>query len=67
MKAEVEDVALEGEGARGGEGVMVPTPWLRGKVGHAGGLTQANQRLVLTLPLAQGALDSGYSPDAPFF
>ena len=66
VKAEVEDVAVEGEGA-GGEGVLVATPWLRGEAGHASGLSQANQRLALTLPCAQGALDSGYSPDAPLF
>ena len=66
VKAQVEDVAVEGEGA-GGEGVLVATPWLRGEAGHASGLSQANQRLVLTLRCAQGALGSGYSPDAPFF
>ena len=66
MKAEVDDVAVEGEGA-GGEGVLVATPWLRWEAGHACGLTQANQRPVMTLPWAQGALDSGYSPDAPLF
>ena len=67
VKAEVEDVAVEGEGAGGGEGVLVATLWLRGEAGHAWGLTQANQRLVPTLPWAQGALDSGYSPDDPLF
>ena len=46
---------------------MVANPWLRGKAGHAWGLSQANQRLVLTLPWAQGALDNGYAPDAPLF
>ena len=66
VKAEVEGVAVEGEGAGGGGG-LVATSWLRGDTGHAWGLTQANQRLVLTLPWAQGALDSGYSPDAPLF
>ena len=66
VKAEVEDVAVEGEGA-GGEGVLAETPWLRGEAGHAWGLSQANQCLVLTLPWAQGALDSGYSPNAPVF
>ena len=30
-------------------------------------LTKANQRLVLTLPWAQEALDSAYSPGAPLF
>ena len=44
---------------------MVATPWLRGEAGHARGLTQVSQRLLLTLPCAQGALDSGYSPDVP--
>ena len=68
VKAEVEGVAVEGEAAGGGgEGVLVATPWLRGEAGHAWGLTQANQRLVLTLPWAQAALDSGYSPGAPLF
>ena len=43
------------------------TPWLRGAAGHAWGLSQANQRNVVTLAWAQGALDSGYSPDAPLF
>ena len=66
VKGEVEDVAVEGEGA-GGEGVLVATPRLRGEAGHASGLSQANQRLVLTLPRAQGVLDSRYSPDAPLF
>ena len=66
VKAEVEDVAVEGEGAVR-EGVLVATPWLQDEAGHAWGLTQANQRLVLTLPWAQGALDSGYSPAAPPF
>ena len=65
LKADVEYVAVEGEGAGGGG--LVATPWLRGDAGHAWGLTQANQRLVLTFPWAQGALDSGYSPDALFF
>ena len=58
---------LPKEGARGGKGVLVATPCLRGEAGHAWGLTQANQRLVLTLLWAQGALDSGYSPDALLF
>ena len=49
VKAEVEDVAVEGEGA-GGEEVLVATPWWQGEAGHAWGLGQANQRLVLTLP-----------------
>ena len=31
------------------------------------GHEHANQRNVLTLPLTQGAMDSGYSPDAPPF
>ena len=66
VKAEVEDMAVEGEGA-GGEGVSVATPWLRGEASHAWGLSKANRRLVLTLPWAQGALDSGYSTDAPLF
>ena len=43
------------------------TPWLRGEAGHAWGLSHANQRNVLTLPWAQGALDDGYSPNAPVF
>ena len=43
------------------------TPWLRGEAGHAWGLSHANQCNVLTLPWVQGALDSGYSPDAPLF
>ena len=51
-------MAVEGEGV-GGEGVLVATPRLRGEPGHAWGLSQANKRLVLTLPWAQGALDSG--------
>ena len=51
----------------GGEGILVVTPWLRGGGGHAWGLSHANQRNVLTLPLVQGALDGGYSPDAPLF
>ena len=33
VKAEVEGVALEGEGAGGGG--LVATPWLRVEVGHA--------------------------------
>ena len=51
VKAEIEDMAVEGD-ARGGEGegVLVVTPWLRGEAGHAWGLSQANQRNVLTLP-----------------
>ena len=61
----------------GGEGVLVVTPWLEGggahargahaRGAHARGLSQTNQRNVLTLPLVQGALDSGYSPDASLF
>ena len=43
------------------------TPCLRGEAGHAWGLSHANQRNVVTLPWVQGALDSGYSPDAPLF
>ena len=66
VKAEMEDVAVEDAGG-GGEGVLVVTPWLRGEAGHAWGLSQANERHVLTLPWVQGALDSGYSPDAPLF
>ena len=66
VKAEVEDVAVEGGGA-GGEGFLVATPWLRGEAGHPWGLTQAKKRLVLTLPWAQRAVHSGYSPDAPLF
>ena len=41
------------------------TPWLSGEAGHAWSLSHANHRNVLTLPWVQGALDSGYSPDAP--
>ena len=68
VKAEMEDVAVEGDaGGAGGEGVLVVTPWLRGEAGDARGLDQANQRNVLTLPWVQGALDSGYAPDAPPF
>ena len=63
VKAEVEDAAVEGKGG-GGEGVLVATPWLRGEAGQ---LSQANQLLVLTLPWAQGALESGYSADSPLF
>ena len=44
---------------------LVATAWLRGEASHAQGLRQANHRPVLTLPSAHGALDSGYSPDAP--
>ena len=51
----------------GGEGDLVVTPWLRGESRNAWGLSHANQRNVLTLPWVQGALDSGYSPDAPLF
>ena len=65
MKAEVEGVAVEGEGVGGW--FLVATPWLRGEASHAWGLTQANQRLVPTLLWAQGALDSGYSSDASLF
>ena len=64
VKAEVEDVAVEGVGGGGG---LVATTWLRGEAGNAWGLNQANQRNVLTLAWAQGALESGYSPDAPLF
>ena len=49
-------MAVEGEGAGGGEGVLVATPWLRGEAGHAWGLAQATQRLVLTLPWPGGRL-----------
>ena len=31
------------------------------------GLSDTNQRNVLTLPWVQDALDSGYSPDVPLF
>ena len=41
VKAEVEDVAVEGEGA-GREGVLVATPWFGGEASHACGLSQAN-------------------------
>ena len=34
----------------GGGGVWVVTLWLRGKDGHAWGLSYANQHNVLTLP-----------------
>ena len=40
---------------------------VEGEAGHAWGLSHANQRNVLYPPRAQGALDSGYSPDAPPF
>ena len=40
VKAEVEDVAVEGEGAGGGG--LVATPWLRGEAGQAWGLSEAN-------------------------
>ena len=43
------------------------TPWLCGEAGHAWGLSHANRCNVLTLAYVQGALDSGYSPDAPLF
>ena len=66
MKAEVEDVAVEGEGA-GGEGVLVATPWLRREAGHAWGLPNANQRLVLTLPGRKGRWIAGTPPTPPFF
>ena len=46
---------------------LVVSPWLRGEAGHAWGLSHANQRNVLTLPSAQGALESRYSPHAPLF
>ena len=49
----------------GGQGVLVVTPWLRGEASRARGLSHANQRNMLTLPWVQGALDSGYSPNAP--
>ena len=48
-------------------GVLVVTTWLKGEAGHAWGLSHANQRNMLTLPWAQGALDSGYSLGAPLF
>ena len=64
VKAETEEVAVEDTRGRG---VLVVTPWLRGEAGHAWRLSHANHRNVLTLPWVQGALDSGYSPDAPFF
>ena len=64
VKTEVEDMAVEGEGAGGGGGGFGCDPR---EAGHAWGLNQANQRNVLTLPWAQGALDSGYSPNAPLF
>ena len=43
------------------------TPWLRGQARHAWVLSRANQCSVLTLPWVQGALDCGYSPNAPHF
>ena len=43
------------------------TLWLRGEAGIAWGLSHANSRNVLTLTWVQGALDRGYSPDAPSF
>ena len=48
----------------GGHGVLFVTLWSRGKAGHAWGLSHDNERNVLTLLQVQGALDSGYSPDA---
>ena len=65
VKAEMEDMAVEGDARGGGGGVV--TPWLSGEAGHAWGLSHANRRNVLTLPWVQGAPDSGYSPDAPLF
>ena len=50
VKEEMEDVAVEDAGGVGREGIFVVTPWLRGEAGHAWGLSQANQRNVLTLP-----------------
>ena len=61
VKAEMEDVAVEGDAGGGG---LVVTPWLRGEASYAWGLSHANQRNVLTV---QGALESGYSPNAPLF
>ena len=43
------------------------TPFLRAEAGHACDLSHGNQRNVLTLPRLQGAVDSGYSPDAHLF
>ena len=43
------------------------TLWLRGKAGHAWGLTHTNQHNVLTLPWVQAMLDSAYNPNAPPF
>ena len=68
VKAEIKDMAAGGDTGGGeGEGVLVVTPWLRGEARHAWGLSHANHRNVLTLPWVQGALDSGYSPNAPLF
>ena len=66
LKAEMEDVAVEGD-VRGWGGGLVVTPWLRGDAGHAWGLSHANKRNVRTLPWVQRALNSGYSSDAPLF
>ena len=63
VQAEIQ--AWRWRGTRGGGGVV--TPWLRGEAGHAWAHSHANHRNVLTLPWAQGALDSGYSPDALLF
>ena len=41
------------------------TLWLRGKAGHAWGLTHTNQHNVLTLPWVHAMLASAYNPDAP--
>ena len=67
VKAQIQDMAVKGDARWGGEGFLVVTPWLKGEAGHEWGLTHASQRNVLTLPWAEGALDSGYSPDAPLF
>ena len=65
VKAEIQDVAVEGDARGGGGGVV--TPWLRGEAGHAWGLRHTNKCNVLTLPCVQVALDKQYSPDAPLF
>ena len=65
VKAEIEDMAVEGDA--GGGGGLVVTPWLRGEAGHAWGMKPRQPTQRDDLPWAQGALDMGYSPDAHLF
>ena len=68
VKAEIEDVAVEGDtGGGGGEGVLVVTPRLRGEASHAWGWSHANQRNVLTLPWCRERWTGVLPRCPPFF